>query len=346
MQRLGVETVKVDMNVCARDLEARDVNLFSGRSSDPFLVFVQSGSQIAKTEIITKSLNPDFQRLHLEILPAHEVTVECWDWDRATADDLIGCATCWPKDMLSEGFELHLRDPDSNKKEVTGRVIFNNIQVHRGFVEGSIVSMCQTGVFFKEGDSEDLTKDGHHYVRVPVMRVHYLEQRLGVAYSTIDGLGSAVAERHYIRTHGTVLFEPQQSLSYIDIGIPDDDAWEPIRDFVVRIDEVVLGVGMVGAMDCCTVNIVDDDIWPAKRDRGADQPLNESERFLPSCNNVDQYLTPDEISDTDLLLAFITERWRCLWPTSAWGTIWRSPNPTPKSLSPNLTLQHLKIRAH
>ena len=270
-----------------------------------------------------KSLNPQWRRLQLNLVPDIEVEIECWDWDRMTGDDLIGKTKCMPEELLREGCELVLYDNDfAGRPTVTGTLCIKNVHVHDEYSGGSIVSMCQAGVFFKEGDSEDVTDEDHHYVSIKLFRVHYLEQRLAVRYSTVDGLGSAVPDKHYMRSHGTVFFEPGDSLAWFDIPIPDDEAWEPIRDFVVRLDEIIEGIGKIGEMDTTTVSVVDDDIWPDKRCRTENEPLKPSERFLPSCNNVSEFLTPDEIGDKDLLMSFIMERWRVLWPSSGWGLVW------------------------
>ena len=65
-----------------------------------------------------------------------------------------------------------------------------------------------------------------------------------------------------------------------------------------------------------------DDIYPVKRERPKDRPCAPSEQTLPSCNNSDAYLTPDEVGDLDLVKGFILDRWNVTWPCSGWGALW------------------------
>ena len=160
------------------------------------------------------------------------------------------------------------------------------------------------------------------HARFYVFRVHGLEQRLAVSFTCVRNQGSAVAGVHFIDTTGVVIFEPGASLASFDIPICDDDAWEPIRDFSVRLVEVCEGRGVIGALSCCTCSVVDDDVYPRKEHRTGAYPLKHAERIVQSCVNVDKYLTPDEIDDFKLLRNFLLERWAALWPHSGWATVW------------------------
>ena len=44
----------------------------------------------------------------------------------------------------------------------------------------------------------------------------------------------------------------------------DDNAWLPIRDFVVELKAVVEGQGIIGKLYWCQSSVVDDDIFPSK----------------------------------------------------------------------------------
>ena len=79
---------------------------------------------------------------------------------------------------------------------------------------------------------------------------------------------------------------------------------------------------MIGALDTCTCVIVDDDLYPAKAERTSDRPLPPAERILPSCNQVEAWLTVDEMGDVDLIRGFFLERFKGLWPYSLWATVW------------------------
>jgi hypothetical protein len=93
-------------------------------------------------------------------------------------------------------------------------------------------------------------------------------------------------------------------------------------EFGVRLEEVVEGNGIIGALDICTCIVVDDDLYPRKCHRPDDQPVSASERVLPSCVDVDKYLTVDEVGDFDLIYGFFMERFTSLWPFSLWAFIW------------------------
>jgi hypothetical protein len=117
-------------------------------------------------------------------------------------------------------------------------------------------------------------------------------------------------------------FERGSSISFIDVEIHNDDRWEPIREFDLHLVEVVEGIGIIGVLETCTCVIVDDDLYPKKCDRPGHQIADAAEKILPSCLNVDKYLTVDEVSDFDLIHGFFLERVKSLWPFSMWAFIW------------------------
>lgn len=53
-----------------------------------------------------------------------------------------------------------------------------------------------------------------------------LAQALQVRWSTADGVGSAIADRHYKKADGVVKFAPGQTIESFDIIVFDDDTWE------------------------------------------------------------------------------------------------------------------------
>lgn len=181
--------LRADVEFRGVGLAAKDFGcLLKQDSSDPYLKIIQDGTVRCQTETCYGTLNPQWHRCRLKLVPQMEVFVQCWDWDKFSGDDLIGEARLSAEEMLTEGYEIQLVSNEGN----AGIIRVNNVSKIKD-QEGSIVSMLQQETFFKEGDSEDKSHDGQFsVVRVYVFRIHYLEQRLGVRYSTVDGQGSAI----------------------------------------------------------------------------------------------------------------------------------------------------------
>ena len=118
----------------------------------------------------------------------------------------------------------------------------------------SIVSMLAAASFAIEGQHPEFK----------VFRVGGLHQSVSVSYSTVPGKGRAVPGKHYVETSGVVTFEKGKDMASFQIEVVDDDGWEPIRDFVVRLDKVVEGTGIIGSLNWSNCGIVDDDIYPLK----------------------------------------------------------------------------------
>ena len=158
--------------------------------------------------------------------------------------------------------------------------------------EGSIISMLKPMTFAIEGEHPEFF----------VFRLDELEQRVRVAWSTSVGRGRAVPHKHYVPSNGVITFEKGQNLASFTVEIVDDDGWEPIRDFVVQLDEVVEGRGSIGNLDRTNCGIVDDDVYPSKVDRDEEHPIPAKEQHFQSCMNSDIYLTADEVKDPILMI--------------------------------------------
>ena len=176
----------------------------------------------------------------------------------------------------------------------------------------SVVSMLQQVIYCTEGTRP----------RFFLFRLNGLQQQVRVHYSTVDGLGTAGAGRHYESTSGIAVFEKGQTMTHFDVQVCDDEGWEPIRDFVATLEGVDHGNAVIGTLDTTTCVCVDDDIYPLKVDRTNFYPQHLSEDGLPSCINSDKFLTPTETDDFTLIRGFIMERWQTLWPFSGWGALW------------------------
>ena len=72
-------------------LKAEDTHLIHGRTSDAYLVFLQNGKRVGKTKVIRHNLNPDWPPTYIKVRRTEgTITIQCWDFDTITKDDLIG----------------------------------------------------------------------------------------------------------------------------------------------------------------------------------------------------------------------------------------------------------------
>ena len=102
---------RVSVQFRASDLVAKDMSLWHGRSSDPYLVFEQNGRELGRTDTVMNNRNPIWQPVHFdfEMDVKSLVSVRCFDWDRLTRDDLIGTQDVSVQDLLTlnQCFHLH-----------------------------------------------------------------------------------------------------------------------------------------------------------------------------------------------------------------------------------------------
>ena len=47
---------------------------------------------MGKTAVVKHNLNPTWDSIHLDLDPRQSVMIKCFDFDKYTQDDLIGCA--------------------------------------------------------------------------------------------------------------------------------------------------------------------------------------------------------------------------------------------------------------
>ena len=177
---------------------------------------------------------------------------------------------------------------DHSSSEASEREVSqgDEVQQHVGrsderIQDASLVSFVQEKVFFYEGGAEDFDTST---ARLYLFRVGKLDQRVGVNFRTIsksDGaedFDSAVEGRHFQNAQGIVYFEEGASLAYIEVVIPNDEFWEPIREFGVKIDGIVCGKCSIGCLDTCSCIIIDDDAYPRKIARPPGHPVKAAEK--------------------------------------------------------------------
>lgn len=87
--------------------------------------------------------------------------------------------------------------------------------------------------------------------------VNKKRERAAVRATTIDG--DAKANEDYIPFDGVIQFEKGEGVKSFDVGIKDDDNWEPDEDFFVQLYDPDTNAELLG-QDCKTrVTIIDDD---------------------------------------------------------------------------------------
>ena len=317
----------VDTGVLCGNLAMRGCDLVGAAGTTPrdvFLILMQRDKEVARTPPCDGGGDPTWDSVRVTLHRDFNVVVQCWEMN-VSGDHQIGAATVRADEMTSPGARFHIQQQGKLCGSIT--VCCSDVTAQT-LEDSSVVCMLQEQVFHSEGGGAHLNGANEHehqvdFARFHVFRVHCLDQKLGVRYSTVnEGLGTAIAGRHFKATRGVVYFEAGASMASFDVEIPNDDCWEPIREFGVSLEEVVEGKGIVGALDICTCIVVDDDLYPRKCVRPEDMPMGAAERVLPSCVAVDKYLTVDEVGDFDLIYGFFLERITSLWPFSMWAFIW------------------------
>jgi hypothetical protein len=86
---------KTTLQLAARSLDAKDSN----GSSDPFFVLKVGKKQIYKSETIKSNLSPTWKEFEVDtaVLTSANLTVDVFDWDRLSRNDLIGSASIAPQ---------------------------------------------------------------------------------------------------------------------------------------------------------------------------------------------------------------------------------------------------------
>eukprot|EP00961_Rhodomonas_salina_P103850 1397287-Rhodomonas_salina.1 len=79
-----------------------------------------------------------------------------------------------------------------------------------------------------------------------------------------DGGGTAVEGLHYKKSSGELFFPAGSTVCAHPACVPliDSEFWEPVREFAVVLDKVVLGEdhAHIGKLSCTVVTIVDADL--------------------------------------------------------------------------------------
>jgi hypothetical protein len=193
-----------------------------------------------------------------------------------------GCGALKSNKLLASA-ALDDTSSEASERDVSqGDVVLQHVgRSDKRIQDASLVSFVQEKVFFYEGGAEDFETST---ARVYLFRVGKLDQRVGVNFRTInksDGaedFDSAVEGRHFQSAQGVVYFEEGASLAFIEIMIPNDEFWEPIREFGVKMDGIVCGKGSIGCLDTCACIIIDDDAYPRKIARPPGLPVKAAEK--------------------------------------------------------------------
>jgi hypothetical protein len=105
------DTVQLLVQLRGITLDPKDSSLFHGASSDPYLIFLQLGKEIGRTEVIHKNLNPFWDAVKLVAQNHHPLTIQCWDYDAMSKDDIIGQCKVEIHELVAGHFmELSIAD--------------------------------------------------------------------------------------------------------------------------------------------------------------------------------------------------------------------------------------------
>ena len=142
---------KVQMNIVGSKLDKKD----TFGKSDPYLVIYNklTNEKLFTTEIIKNNLDPVWRTLKLTL--CETVRIECYDWDKNSAHDLIGICEV-PLATLKEPFEVDLI---SKKQKKAGSLKFSNLKF---FKEYSFLDFIQNGTELNFAVAIDFTGSNGH----------------------------------------------------------------------------------------------------------------------------------------------------------------------------------------
>ncbi|XP_056017279.1 sodium/calcium exchanger 3-like isoform X1 [Ostrea edulis] len=109
---------------------------------------------------------------------------------------------------------------------------------------------------FESPSTAVIEKEGR--VRVNILRHGNLDRRVIFRLETIDG--TAEASSDYKPVKKTMVFEPKETLLYVDIEIIDDNVWEPDEVFFVRLTIEPNQLAVLGKHPVSQVTILNDDV--------------------------------------------------------------------------------------
>ena len=232
--------------------------------SNSVLVIVQDGQQVAKSNASIQACNPSWSSMRIVLRTDQPVTLECWTTSGLDSEELIGTCQTQVEQLMTARERFTLK----NGGKKSGTISVQSVKSTTRATSGSIVNMLQREIFISEGrqlnDEQTVGQDKRFAARFKLFRVYDLDSPLSVKYKTCEGLGTAKPHRHFIPGAGIAHFEAGSALTHFQVEIPDDDSWEPIRDFVVQIYEVE-GNGSIGVLSRTTCHIVDDDLCDARK---------------------------------------------------------------------------------
>jgi hypothetical protein len=229
-----VEDVCVDTRFLCGHLAMRGSDFVdsSGRTpSDVFLVLLQKDREVTRTPVCEGGDDQLFwDSVVVNVHRDFNVVVQCFEMD-VSGDKMIGEANVRAQELIATGSKVRMKRGGKSCGIIT---VLQSHVIPRTLEDSSVVCMLQEQIFHSEGGGSGLNPEAPgqtvDFARFHIFRVHSLEQRLGVRYSTVnEGLGTAIVDRHFKSTRGVAYFEAGASMSTFDVEIPNDDCWEPIR---------------------------------------------------------------------------------------------------------------------
>eukprot|EP00277_Geminigera_cryophila_P046957 CAMPEP_0173079934 /NCGR_PEP_ID=MMETSP1102-20130122/15625_1 /TAXON_ID=49646 /ORGANISM="Geminigera sp., Strain Caron Lab Isolate" /LENGTH=312 /DNA_ID=CAMNT_0013952723 /DNA_START=117 /DNA_END=1055 /DNA_ORIENTATION=- len=134
--KTGKTSVARLVTLSGHQLEALDVTLLHGKTSDAYLVLLQNGTEFHRTSVIAHSLEPEWGQHTLLVKKDVPIHVQCWDYDKLSRDDEIGSVLVPYAEFLRVGEHI-LRKADGSQSgviRVEKVANYNDSEVAKAFV--------------------------------------------------------------------------------------------------------------------------------------------------------------------------------------------------------------------
>ena len=147
-------------------------------TSDPYLIIYDglTDAKLLTTEIIYNNLFPTFEPITLPINCCEKLRIECWDWNKREAHELIGSTEVtfdmseFENDVVLENFECNLINIASKKdNKKAGVIVFSDFKIKKNYsfvdyIQKGTHLALSVGIDFTDGNRNQDLKDSLHYI--------------------------------------------------------------------------------------------------------------------------------------------------------------------------------------
>lgn len=182
---IRAEEVKESKDIIFLSLRAHNVaKMDTFGKSDPYLVFSRLSEdgqwlRVYRTEEVKNTLNPIWKPLEATVQAlcnsdfARPISIECWDWDKSSSDDLIGACQTSLAELLTPQFRIELINPKKKtKKKYTNsgvlEVQHSHIQKVHSFIDflrGGTCFRLMVAIDFTGSNGDPASPRSLHYLR-------------------------------------------------------------------------------------------------------------------------------------------------------------------------------------